>query len=136
MMDSLRGRGGAVIEAERIAIDFEGESVEGRRGETLGAALAAAGIRYLRSTQSGQPRGIFCGMGVCQECLVEIDGRPNQRACMTKLAGPLRLCRQKHLARALGSDEGAECEAPALEPDLLVLGGGAGGLNAAATAAR
>ena len=75
-------------DGERVAIDFEGRIVEGRRGETLAAALTAAGIRDLRLTQSEQPRGIFCGMGVCQECLVEIDGRANQRACMTKLARP------------------------------------------------
>lgn len=138
-MSLLRGRGGALAEGERIGFEFEGESLTGRRGESLAAALTAAGIRELRWTQDREARGLFCGMGVCQECLVEIDGRPNQRACMTKLEGPVRLRRQKHLARALGSDEGAEndaTETPTLEPDLLVLGGGAGGLNAAATAAR
>lgn len=137
MMESLRGRGGAVAEAERIAIDFEGESVEGRRGETLAAALAAAGIRNLRSTRSGQPRGIFCGMGVCQECLVEIDGRSNQRACMTKLAGPVSVRRQPHLTVvAPVPSAGAAGDAEPLTPDILVLGGGAGGLNAATAAAR
>src|SRR4249919_1505485 len=79
---SLRGHGGELVQdGERVAIDFEGRVIEGRRGETLAAALTAAGIRELRLTQSEQPRGIFCGMGVCQECLVEIDGLANQRAC-------------------------------------------------------
>jgi sarcosine oxidase subunit alpha len=46
--------------------------------------LWAAGIRGLRKTaKTGEPRGIFCGMGVCYDCLVTIDGVPNQRACMT-----------------------------------------------------
>ena len=75
MSASLRGHGGELVQdGERVAIDFEGRVIEGRRGETLAAALTAAGIRDLRLTQSEQPRGIFCGMGVCQECLVEIDG--------------------------------------------------------------
>jgi D-hydroxyproline dehydrogenase subunit alpha len=139
MSATLRGRGGELVpEGERIAIDFEGRTVEGRRGETLAAALTAAGIRDLRLTQSEQPRGIFCGMGVCQECLVEIDGRANQRACMTKIDRSLSVRRQRHLAEvmalpsAVSEPRGVEI----LKPDILVLGGGAGGLNAAAAAAR
>jgi D-hydroxyproline dehydrogenase subunit alpha len=139
MSATLRGRGGELAPGgERIAIDFEGRMVEGRRGETLAAALTAAGIRDLRLTQSEQPRGIFCGMGVCQECLVEIDGRANQRACMTKIDRSLSVRRQRHRAEAMAlpsavsEPRGAEI----LEPDILVLGGGAGGLNAAAAAAR
>jgi D-hydroxyproline dehydrogenase subunit alpha len=142
MTGSLRGKGGALMAAEEIAIDFEGRALRGRRGETLAAALGAAGIRDLRLTQSGQPRGIFCGMGVCQECLVEIDGRRNQRACMTKLAatehgGPVSVRRQHHLAAAVvETSPGAAADLESLTPDILVLGGGAGGLNAATAAAR
>src|SRR5207244_1830201 len=80
----------------------------------------------------------FCGMGVCQECLVEIDGRANQRACMTKLDAKLSVRRQCHFAeaRALPAVEPGSRAADVLTPDILVLGGGAGGLNAAAAAAR
>src|SRR5215469_142756 len=107
-MTELRGKGGALIAEEGpIAVDFEGEALTGRRGETLAAALSAAGIRELRLTRSGEPRGIFCGMGVCQECLVEIDGRANQRACMTKLERPVAVRRQRHLAAAVATSIGA-----------------------------
>jgi D-hydroxyproline dehydrogenase subunit alpha len=137
MTGSLRGKGGALADAERVAIDFEGRALTGRRGETLAAALGAAGIRELRLTQSEQPRGIFCGMGVCQECLVEIDGRPNQRACMVKLERPVAVRRQPHLATVAAAPSAAIADAAEpLTPDILVLGGGAGGLNAAASAAR
>jgi NADPH-dependent 2,4-dienoyl-CoA reductase/sulfur reductase-like enzyme len=137
-MTELRGKGGALIAEEGpIAIDFEGEALSGRRGETLAAALSAAGIRELRLTRSGQPRGIFCGMGVCQECLVEIDGRANQRACMTKLERPVSVRRQGHLAAvAAETSAGTGDAADSLVPDILVLGGGAGGLNAATAASR
>jgi hypothetical protein len=64
---SLRGRGGDIAEPERIDFEFEGARLAGRRGETLAAALTAAGIRELRVTRAGEPRGVFCGMGVCQE---------------------------------------------------------------------
>ena len=52
-------------------------------GESVAAALLAAGILHLRSSpRQGEPRGMFCAMGVCQECLVEVDGRAVP-ACMT-----------------------------------------------------
>ena len=55
-------------------------------GRTLGAALLEQGIRTLRRSPSGaEPRGLFCGMGVCFECLVSVDGAPAQRACRVRV---------------------------------------------------
>jgi NADPH-dependent 2,4-dienoyl-CoA reductase/sulfur reductase-like enzyme len=136
--DSLRVQG-ATLGTDSVAIDFHGRTIRGRPGETLAAALTAAGERDLRETKAGERRGLFCGMGVCQECLVEIDGRANQRACMTKLDGPCSVRRQSHLSAPVDlppATEHAVAAEDVLTPDLLVLGGGAGGLNAAATAAR
>lgn len=63
---------------------FEGEPLRAYPGETVGAALMAAGIMTFRTTrQGGRPRGIFCGIGICFDCLVVADGRPNLRACVT-----------------------------------------------------
>jgi len=56
-------------------------------GETLAGALLAAGIGVFRTTfETGAERGQFCGMGVCYDCLVEVDGQPALRACMTPAA--------------------------------------------------
>ena len=138
MTDSLRVAG-AELGADALAFDFEGRRIPGRPGETLAAALTAAGERELRETKGRERRGLFCGMGVCQECLIEIDGRGSQRACMTKLDGPLSVRRQSHCAAT--ADLPPPTEHPTgdeeiLTPDILVLGGGAGGLNAATAAAR
>ena len=63
---------------------FEGGPVKAYPGETIGAALTAGGITTFRTTrQSGKPRGIFCGIGICFDCLVVVDGKPNIRACVT-----------------------------------------------------
>lgn len=62
---------------------FDGAPVTAYAGETIAAALMAAGERTLRGTRSGMPRGVYCGMGVCFECLVVVDGRPGVRACTT-----------------------------------------------------
>jgi NADPH-dependent 2,4-dienoyl-CoA reductase/sulfur reductase-like enzyme len=122
--------------SETIAIDFEGKRIEARAGESLAAALAAHGILALRTTRCGAERGIFCGMGVCQDCLVEVDGRPAQRACMTVVDRPITVRRESH-ARALSPPNGAADLDPAVveRPDVLVIGAGPGGL-AAAIAAR
>jgi hypothetical protein len=56
---------------------FEGRPIPAYPGETIGAALTAAGITGRR------PRGVFCGIGVCYDCLLVVDGAPNQRACLT-----------------------------------------------------
>ena len=54
-----------------------------RPGQTVGAALVADGVVAWRSTRrGGRPRGLFCGIGVCFDCLVTIDGRSDQRACV------------------------------------------------------
>jgi predicted molibdopterin-dependent oxidoreductase YjgC len=86
---------------EAVTFQFEGRTIQGRHGESLAAALTAAGERMLRLTRDGRGRGIFCGMGVCQECLVEIDGKPGLRACMTKLDRPISVRRQVVLPPAI-----------------------------------
>lgn len=62
---------------------FDGHTITARPGQTIGAALTDAGIRSWRTTRvAGRPRGLFCGIGVCFDCLITVDGRPNQRACL------------------------------------------------------
>jgi predicted molibdopterin-dependent oxidoreductase YjgC len=67
----------------RIVFRFDGRDVEAFAGESVAAALIAAGTRTTRSSPSGAPRGAFCLMGSCQECAVRIDGR-KVLACMTE----------------------------------------------------
>ncbi|WP_346364315.1 (2Fe-2S)-binding protein [Bosea sp. (in: a-proteobacteria)] len=66
-----------------MSFRFDGEALTAREGETLATALYAQGRRTLRiSRDDGGPRGAFCFMGVCQECVVAIDGRLTE-ACRT-----------------------------------------------------
>ena len=63
---------------------FEGQPIQAYPGETVGAALMTAGITTFRTTRrGGRPRGLFCGIGICFDCLVVVEGRLNQRACLT-----------------------------------------------------
>lgn len=77
---------------KKLAIVVNGHTYAAFEGETVHAALLAAGYRILRKTpKAGHPRGIFCGMGVCYDCLVTIDGVPNQRACMTQVMNGMEI---------------------------------------------
>lgn len=63
--------------------EFEGERVAAHEGQSVAAALMAAGHRCLRIDEAGMPRGAVCGIGACWECRCSIDGAPDIRACMT-----------------------------------------------------
>ncbi|PZO00082.1 MAG: hypothetical protein DCF30_10215 [Hyphomicrobiales bacterium] len=62
-----------------VTFDVDGMAIRAHAGETLAAALLAAGItRLRRSPREGAPRGAYCFMGVCQECVVRVDGALRQ----------------------------------------------------------
>lgn len=73
-----------IPDAEVFTFTMDGKEVTAREGETVAAALMANGIRTFRLTSKyHEPRGIFCGIGQCTDCIMEIDGEKNVRACMT-----------------------------------------------------
>ncbi|MFE1884251.1 (2Fe-2S)-binding protein [Streptomyces diastatochromogenes] len=66
-----------------FTVTFDGRPVEALPGQTVAAALWAAGVTSWRSTRgAGRPRGVFCGIGLCFDCLVTDNDRANQRACL------------------------------------------------------
>lgn len=68
---------------DTFTLTFDGREIDGRAGWTVGAALTAAGVRSWRVTRRQQrPRGLFCGIGVCFDCLVTVNGAPSVRACL------------------------------------------------------
>lgn len=64
---------------------FDGRSLPMVPGQSVAAVLLAAGIRSWRTTRVfGRPRGLFCGIGVCFDCLVTVNGTASVRACVTE----------------------------------------------------
>jgi hypothetical protein len=61
---------------------LDGTPVTARPGETIAAALIAAGRTSWRTTALGRPRGLFCGIGLCFDCLVTVNGIDGERACL------------------------------------------------------
>ena len=62
----------------------DGEPVQAYEGEPIATALMAAGRRVFRyTTKSNKPRGVFCALGRCTDCVMIVDGQPNVRTCVT-----------------------------------------------------
>ena len=81
-----------------IAIIINGKKVEAHIGESVATALMCEGITAMRTTVQGESRGVFCGMGVCFDCLVVVDGIPNTRACVTWVSEGMKISTQNGLS--------------------------------------
>lgn len=116
-----------------VRLRFDGAEIEALAGETIAAALAASDIVSVRQARSGAPRGPFCGMGACFDCLVTVDGRPNQRACLTKVADGMDVLSEPVAGPPVDAPVVAAEE---IACDVLVVGAGPAGLSAARDLAR
>ncbi len=114
-----------------IRFTWNGALCTARNGDSIAAALTSAGLRTLGRGRAGRNRAMFCGMGVCQDCVVEVDGETGRLACMTKVREGMRVAAQ---------DDGVTEPRPAREarpaperhaPDVVVIGAGPAGLAAA-----
>jgi len=84
--------------ATEVSFSFDGQPIRGRAGEPLIAALLAAGLRVLRTMpRTGEPRGGFCLVGRCADCLVMVDGVPNVLACQQPVQPDARVETQRGL---------------------------------------
>lgn len=69
---------------KKVTLFLDGKLIEALEGEPVATALMAAGHRVLRYTnQHHEPRGIFCALGRCTDCMMIVDGQPNVRTCIT-----------------------------------------------------
>lgn len=125
-----------------ISIDLmvDGAVLKAERGMTIAAAMETAGRHSFSRGLKGEPRGLFCGMGACQDCLVTVNGKTSQRACMTSVQPGMTISLPQPRPDIMSTDYEdlaavPSADIPVFEADLLVVGAGPAGLSAAQAAA-
>ena len=79
-----------------VRLTLDGQAIEAREGDSVAAALLAAGISACRTTPvSDSPRAPYCMMGVCFDCLVTIDGVGNRQACLVRVEDGMQVAMQR-----------------------------------------
>ncbi|MEM1428397.1 MAG: FAD-dependent oxidoreductase [Pseudomonadota bacterium] len=120
----------------RVTFRFDGREIPAAPGDSIAAALAAAGTADLGQRRSGAPRGLYCGMGVCHDCLVTVDGRRGVRACMATARNGLDVRREDETRLAEGTIPPQAADPQEAEAEIAIVGAGPAGLSAACVAAE
>ena len=132
ILDFKKGKG--------VTFYYEGQELKGCEGETIAAALYAAGVRSLHETEKKhRHRGLFCAIGNCSSCLMKVNGIPNVRVCVEPLREGITVERQVgnvkpevdvHIEAKLSKEK------ELVQTELLIVGGGPAGMCAAVEAAE
>lgn len=125
---------------KEVTFYYEGQELKGCEGETIAAALHAAGVRSLHETEKKhRHRGLFCAIGNCSSCLMKVNGIPNVRVCVEPLREGITVERQVgnvkpevdvHIEAKLSKEK------ELVQTELLIVGGGPAGMCAAVEAAE
>ena len=87
---------GEYKKGREVKIKVDGRAVKAYEGEMIATALVAAGIKVFRYTSKyNEPRGLFCAIGRCTDCAMEVNGRPNIRTCVTPVEDGMIINTQK-----------------------------------------
>lgn len=119
---------------DSFTFSYNGREIPAYPGESIAAALHAAGVRVLsRSVIHDRPRGFFCGIGKCSSCLMRVNGIPSVRTCIV----PAERDMQVEPDRGRLPEVSFESHAPVdLDVEVLVIGAGPAGMSAAIEAAH
>jgi len=116
---------------KEVTIFFEGEPIRAFEGESLAAAIYAAGIDVFRTTlKYGRPRGPFCMVGKCGSCMVEVNGEV-VRSCITPVKDGMKVKRVKGLPKLIKPSNLEKRKIGKINTDVLVVGAGPAGMGAA-----
>lgn len=110
-MFSRRPEWKRVTGGRSVTIKFDGAPINAIEGDSVAAAILTAKPEHTRASPvSGSPRAPYCMMGICFECLMEIDGIPNRQACMVRVRDGMAVRRQlQQSTRSMPDGDGNEC---------------------------
>lgn len=96
---------GSFENKKKVTFTVNGREMQGIEGEPIAAALLANGIKIFRYTAKfNEPRGLFCGIGQCTDCIMEVDGVPNVRTCVTPVKEGMKIKTQQGCGKWVSSD--------------------------------
>lgn len=125
---------------KEISFTFNGKRIKALEGDTIAAALHAAGIRVLsHSLKQHRPRGFFCAIGKCSSCEMEVDGAPNVKTCLEPVRDGMVVKSQTgwgEFPKIEKRHSYVRGEIPQRETDVAIVGAGPAGLSAAIEAAK
>ena len=123
---------------EPVKFTFDGKGVVAYKNETIAAALYAAGIMsFTQSSILHRPRGPFCMIGKCSQCLMRVNGIPHVRTCITPVEeGMVVETENPHESEFPTPVSSLEVERKTLSYDVIIVGAGPAGLSAAISAAK
>ena len=119
-----------------LPFTFNGKKLKGYTGDSIAAALHANGVTtFSTSLKYHRPRGFFCGIGKCSSCLMEVNGQPNIRTCITPLQANISVTMQDSKAAWPKTSTDSFHAPQHKNVDILIIGAGPAGLEAAISAA-
>jgi len=125
---------------KQITFEFDGKPVKAFEGETIAAALHAAGVKVLsHSLKRERPRGFFCAIGKCSSCYMEVDGVPNVKTCLVLAEEGMDVRSQTGWGQLKDPEKKKNYprkEIPVLETEVAIIGAGPAGLSAAIYASQ
>lgn len=87
---------GKIEPKRKVKIKVDGKTVEALEGEPIAAALMASGVKVFRKTpKKKEPRGVFCAIGQCTDCIMTVDDVPNVRTCVTPVREGMEIRTEK-----------------------------------------
>ena len=99
---------GNLPQCKWVKITVDGKRIKAREGETIAAALIAAGVKVFRySVKREEPRSLFCAIGRCTDCVMIVNNRPNVRTCVTLVENGMKIETQKGLGKRQINHEGS-----------------------------
>ena len=116
--------------SKKIKFTFENKEYEAYAGETVASALTRNDIKNFRKDKNNGHRGIYCNMGICNECIVEINGNQSIKSCTANIQENDKIFIQKYNAELPNLKKNIQFEKKIINYDILIIGAGPGGIGA------
>jgi predicted molibdopterin-dependent oxidoreductase YjgC len=96
---------GELTQDEPVTVTVDGKPFKALRGEVIAAVLMANGIMVHRhTTKTHKPRGVYCGIGQCTDCVMTVNGKPNVRTCITPVEEGMEILTQDGVGKPVRHD--------------------------------